>query len=320
MSDYAINAQNVTVKYGDFSALRDLTFLAETGKIIGLLGPNGAGKSTFVDAVIGARKVAGGTIRTLGVDPINDAAKLRPDVGIVLQSAGFPTGMKVRDILFSWRRYVPGMTKKDVLDIAERVNLKYLLDRPLSSLSGGERRRVDIAIALYGDPKLIVLDEPTTGLDPISRENVWDIIRSQRDLGATVLLTTHYLDEVEALSDSVSVIKQGHITATGTVDELAESVPSPRASSVAANPEVLNALANLLPQGADGISLKNGRLEWSSHEPARDLEAIYRTCADLGWQITDVRVEKPSLRAAYSALVGAKTPEDNIPVTKDDKR
>ncbi|MDF7664818.1 ABC transporter ATP-binding protein [Bifidobacterium sp. ESL0745] len=320
MSDYAINARNVTVKYGDFSALRDLTFLAETGKIIGLLGPNGAGKSTFVDAVIGARKVAGGSIRTLGVDPIGDAAKLRPDVGIVLQSAGFPTGMKVKDILFSWRRYVPGMTKKDVLDIAERVNLKYLLDRPLSSLSGGERRRVDIAIALYGNPKLIVLDEPTTGLDPISRENVWDIIRSQRDLGATVLLTTHYLDEVEALSDSVSVIKEGHITASGTVEELAASVPSPRASSVAASSEVLDGLANLLPQNGDGSSRKDDRLEWQSHDPARDLETIYRTCADRGWQITDVRVEKPSLRAAYAALVGATDSEDNIPITKDDKR
>ncbi|WEV41508.1 ABC transporter ATP-binding protein [Bifidobacterium sp. ESL0682] len=320
MSDYAINAQNVTVKYGNFSALRDLTFTAETGKIIGLLGPNGAGKSTFVDAVIGARKVSDGSIRTLGVDPIGDAAKLRPDVGIVLQSAGFPTGMKVKDILFSWRRYVPEMTKKDVLDIVERVNLKYLLDRPLSSLSGGERRRVDIAIALYGNPKLIVLDEPTTGLDPVSRENVWGIIRSQRDLGATVLLTTHYLDEVEALSDSVSVIKQGHITVSGTVDELAASVPAPRASSVAASQDVLDGLADCLPQHGDGASRKDGRLEWQSHDPARDLEAIYRTCADHGWQIADVCVEKPSLRAAYSALVGTEKSKNNIPATKDDKR
>lgn len=302
MPDYAIKAERVNVKYGDFSALNDLTFCAETGKIIGLLGPNGAGKSTFVDAIIGARRVAGGTIRTLGFDPIANARELRPNIGIVLQSAGFPTGMKVKDILFSWRRYIPSMTKEDVQAIAKRVNLSYLMDRPLSSLSGGESRRVDIAIALYGNPKLIVLDEPTTGLDPISRENVWDIIRQQRDSGSTVLLTTHYLDEVEALSDSVSVINHGHITASGTVDELAVSVPAPRLSSITADAEVMDGIGKILPADC-GAAYRQGRLEWQSSNPADDLAAIYRVCFERQWELRDVRVEKPSLRAAYSSLV-----------------
>ncbi|BDR52994.1 hypothetical protein KIM372_09010 [Bombiscardovia nodaiensis] len=302
MTDYAIRAEGITVQYGDFKALNDLTFFAETGKIIGLLGPNGAGKSTFVDTVIGARKAAQGSIRTLSFDPIAQAKELRPNIGIVLQSAGFPTGMKVKDILFSWRRYIPGMTKDDVLGIAKQVNLAYLMDRPLSSLSGGESRRVDIAIALYGNPKLIVLDEPTTGLDPISRENVWDIIRQQRDHGSTVLLTTHYLDEVEALSDSVSVINHGHITATGTVEQLAVSVPAPRLSSVSAQPEILQALTQLLPPESNPGYQQN-RLEWLSHNPASDMAAIYRACFEQHWEISDIRVEKPSLRAAYSSLV-----------------
>lgn len=313
MPDYAIEAEGVSVKYGDFSALNDLTFRAETGKIIGLLGPNGAGKSTFVDAVTGARRVAGGRIRTLGFDPITDARQLRPNIGIVLQSAGFPTGMKVKDILFSWRRYIPLMTKQDVQEIAKRVNLSYLMGRPLSSLSGGESRRVDIAIALYGDPKLIVLDEPTTGLDPISRENVWDIIRQQRDSGSTVLLTTHYLDEVEALSDSVSVINHGHITASGTVDELAASVPAPRLSSITAAPEIMDGLGKILPAGR-GAVYRQGRLEWQSNNPAEDLAAMYRMCFERQWELRDVRVEKPSLKAVYSSLVESKAA---LAVTKD---
>lgn len=316
MPDYSINAEGVTVKYGDFSALKDFTFTAETGKIIALLGPNGAGKSTFVDTVIGARKVSAGSIRTLGVDPVADAKELRSNIGIVLQSAGFPTGMKVKDILFSWRHYTPSMTKNDVRSIAERVNLTYAMDRPLSSLSGGEKRRVDIAIALYGKPKLIVLDEPTTGLDPISRENVWDIIRQQRDHGSTVLLTSHYLDEVEALSDSVSVIKQGHITATGTVDELAKSVPAPRLISIESNPAALATVTRMLPEDSDS-TCHDGRLEWQSNDPAKDLSTIYHVCFDKQWEITDVCVEKPSLRAAYGALVGQ---ESKTPLIKDEKQ
>lgn len=313
MTDYAIRAEGISVKYGGFTALNDLTFYAETGKIIGLVGPNGAGKSTFVDVVVGARRVASGIIRTLGFDPVDNARDLRSNVGIVLQSAGFPTGMKVKDILFSWRHYIPSMTKDDVLEIARRVNLAYLMDRPLSSLSGGESRRVDIAVALYGNPKLIVLDEPTTGLDPISRENVWNIIRQQRDHGSTILLTTHYLDEVEALSDSVSVIRKGHIAASGTVEELAVSVPAPRLSSMSADPDVLEGISKILPKNS-GCEYNQGRLEWWTPHPARDLAIIYRACFEQGWGISDVSVGKPSLRAVYPTLVGV---EDNTPAEKD---
>lgn len=248
--------------------------------------------------------------------PIAQAQELRPHIGVVLQSAGFPTGMKVKDILLSWRHYIPSMTKVDVTNIAKRVHISYLMDRPLSSLSDGESRRIDIAIALFGNPRLIVLDKPTTGLDPFSRENVWDIIRQQRDHGSTVLLIMHYLDEVEALSDTVSVINHGHITATGTVEKLATSVLTHCVSAVTAEPHILDSLATLLPPDSHP-NLTHGQLEWQTYDPAHDLAALYHTCFEQHWELSDIRVEKPSLRAAYASLVEA---EDSSLTTKDERR
>lgn len=302
MSDeLAVSARDITVKYGDFKALDGLDFEAEKGKVIGILGPNGAGKSTFVDVVIGARKAAGGTIRTLGLDPVSQAHALRPQVGIVLQSAGFPTGMKVRDILYGWRHYIPKMTKGDVMQIAKRVDLHYLMNRSLSSLSGGERRRVDIAVALYGNPTLIVLDEPTTGLDPISRENVWKIIRKQCDEGATILLTSHYLDEVEYLSDTINIITRGRITNSGTVSELANSVNAKRACAVIAGESVLERIQRILPSSK--ANLPDGRLEWFSENPLEDMQRIFDDPEIENWQLHDIEVEKPSLKASYAQLI-----------------
>lgn len=302
MTQPAIMLENVTVKYGSFEALKNVTFTVEERKIVGLLGPNGAGKSTLVDTVIGARRTATGIVKTLGVDPVTDAKLLRTRLGVVLQSAGFPVGMKVRDILFSWRHYVPKMSKQDVLKIAEDVHLTHVMNRPLSSLSGGERRRVDIAIALYGQPSLIVLDEPTTGLDPISRENVWDIIRRQRDNGTTILLTSHYLDEIEALSDTVSVIAKGQIRTSGTVVELAKSVKAPRMCSVYADEITLIRLSSILGKTYSPVR-KDHELSWLSTEPAEDFQKILAYTHENGLHIEDLSVEKPSLKAAYSLLV-----------------
>ncbi|MDO4913462.1 MAG: ABC transporter ATP-binding protein [Bifidobacteriaceae bacterium] len=304
MTEYAIEAIGVDVAYGDYTALKNLNFQAEAGKIVSILGPNGAGKSTFVDAIVGAHKIKSGTIRTLGLDPITQAKNLRRNIGVVLQSAGFPPGMKVKDILYAWRRYVPGMSKAEVNKIAEEIELIRLMDRPLNSLSGGERRRVDIAIALYGEPKLIILDEPTTGLDPMSRERVWDIIKHQRDKGATILLTSHYLDEVEYLADVVSVLKQGNISVTGTVDELARSVPSQRACSLSFGPSAAG-----ISFGELGVVSATGELAWSSLNPAADVERVLAIAKDKGLQVTDIAVEAPSLGAAYASLVAVEEKE-----------
>lgn len=321
MSELAIDARNVVVTYGSFRALNDLTFQAPYGQIVGLLGPNGAGKSTFVDTVVGAHRPVSGSVLTLGCNPVTQAHHLRSKLGVVLQSAGFPAGLKVKDVLYSWRNYIPSMSKRRVQEIADEVDITRLLNRPIHSLSGGEQRRVDFAIALFGDPKLLVLDEPTTGLDPSSRSRVWHIIEEQKAHGATVLLTSHYLDEIEQLCDQVSVIKNGRIEATGTPRELARSVISDRRCTVELarplkDPDLkdLGALGESLAACAELRTLTESRpapagqkpalYSWLSHDPPKDLRALIAFSDKTGNTVHDVSIEPPSLDAAYESLVG----------------
>lgn len=231
-NDSAIQTQDLCVKYKNFIALNNINFTAHQKEIIGILGPNGAGKTTLVDAIIGSCSPASGSVTTLGFNPISQAHLLRPHMGVVFQEAGFPPNMKVKDILYSWRNYIPHMTKEEVRDICAQVDILSFLNRSISSLSGGERRRIDIAIALYGHPQLLVLDEPTTGLDPVSRQAIWDIIKRQKEEGCTILLTSHYLEEIEYLADTIHILQHGKFTFSGTVQSLVTAAGLPKKCSV----------------------------------------------------------------------------------------
>jgi ABC-2 type transport system ATP-binding protein len=218
MSTLAIEVRDLRKTYGEFQAVRGIDFEVRRGEIFGLLGPNGAGKTTTVEILEGYRARTGGTVRVLDFDPGERPRELRTRVGIVLQSTGLYRHIRVREALEHFGAMYPH--PRDVGEVIELSGLTGKEQAMARTLSGGQLRRLDLALALVGDPELIFLDEPTTGFDPAARRHAWDTILSLRALGKTVLLTTHYLDEAQALADRVAIIKDGRILVEGAPQEL----------------------------------------------------------------------------------------------------
>jgi ABC-2 type transport system ATP-binding protein len=209
----AILVRDLHKSYGPNEAVRGIDFEVASGEVFGLLGPNGAGKTTTVEILEGYRTRTNGIVSVLGHDPQQRARELRARVGIVLQSTGMYRHIAVREAIEHWARFYPA--PRDVDEVLGLAGLTEKASAYTRTLSGGQLRRLDLALALVGDPELIFLDEPTTGFDPAARRAAWDVIRSLQDLGKTVLLTTHYLDEAQALCDRVAIVKEGRIVAEG---------------------------------------------------------------------------------------------------------
>jgi ABC-2 type transport system ATP-binding protein len=214
----AIEVSDLRKTYGEHEAVRGVSFEVARGEVFGLLGPNGAGKTTTVEILEGYRDRSSGDVMVLGQDPAERSRDLRQRVGIVLQSSGMYRFVTVREAVAHWAGMYP--SPRDVDEVIALSGLLEKQDARVRTLSGGQARRLDFALALIGDPELIFLDEPTTGFDPAARRQAWDTVRSLRDLGKTVLLTTHYLDEAQALADRVAIIKDGSILAIGPPSEL----------------------------------------------------------------------------------------------------
>src|SRR6478609_6622311 len=214
----AIEVHGLRKSYGEYEAVRGIDFAVGRGEVFGLLGPNGAGKTTTVEILEGYRTRDAGDVSVLGHDPQLRERALRERLGIVLQSCGFDRHLTPREMVAHWASLYPH--PRDPAEVIRLVGLEEKQDSIVRGLSGGQQRRLDLALALVGDPELIFLDEPTTGFDPAARRTAWGTIRSLRDLGKTVVLTTHYLDEAQELSDRVAIIKDGRILAIGTPAEL----------------------------------------------------------------------------------------------------
>src|SRR5262245_33445446 len=217
--DAAIEVQGLRKSYGSREALRGVDFTVARGEVYGLLGPNGAGKTTCVEVLEGYRSFDAGSVRVLGLEPGSRA--LRARVGIVLQACGTYPHCAGRGTVGHWGSFYPAPRAVDeVLSLAGLVDVASQRARVLS---GGQRRRLDFALALIGDPELVFLDEPTTGFDPAARRHAWEVVRALRDLGKTVVLTTHYLDEAQALADRVAFLKDGRVLAEWPPDSLGAS-------------------------------------------------------------------------------------------------
>jgi len=214
----AILVRELHKSYGDVQAVRGVDFEVQRGEVFGLLGPNGAGKTTTVEILEGYRERSGGIVSVLGHDPSSRPRALRERVGIVLQSSGTYRHLTVRELIAHWAGFYP--TPRDVDEVVELAGLRESRDVRARRLSGGQARRLDFALALVGDPELIFLDEPTTGFDPAARRAAWETVRALAALRKTVLLTTHYLDEAQALCDRVAILKDGRILAVGAPAEL----------------------------------------------------------------------------------------------------
>jgi ABC-2 type transport system ATP-binding protein len=217
-TDPAIQVSELRKRYGDYEAVRGIDITVERGEVFGLLGPNGAGKTTTVEILEGYRARTSGEVSVLGQDPADRSLALRRRIGIVLQSGGIYSHITPREALSHWASFYPH--PRGVQEVLDLSGLSEKADVRSRKLSGGQLRRLDFALALVGDPELIFLDEPTTGFDPEARRAAWETVRSLRALGKTILLTTHYLEEAQALADRVAIVKDGRVLAIGPPREL----------------------------------------------------------------------------------------------------
>ena len=214
----AIAVTDLRKTYGQREVLHGISFVVETGEVFALLGPNGAGKTTTVEILEGYRRRDGGDVRVLGEDPERARTDFRARIGIVLQSSAVYQLLSVREIVRLFAGYYPAPRRPD--EVIELVGLAEQRDSRVRALSGGQLRRLDLALALVGDPELVFLDEPTTGFDPAARRQAWETIRDLRSLGKSILLTTHYMEEAQRLADRVAILRGGEIVGTGSPGEL----------------------------------------------------------------------------------------------------
>lgn len=228
-----IDVRGLSRTYKKFTAVDGLSFTVAPGECYGLLGTNGAGKTSALEVLEGLAAPTSGTVEVLGGDPRRDRATLRPRMGIMLQHGGLPSGLTVRETMKLWAGTCSNPQPADAL--LDQVDLLHKADIKVGALSGGEQRRLDLACALLGGPELIFLDEPTTGLDPESRRNVWRLLRELKESGVTMVLTTHYLEEAEYLCDRLCILHRGRIELEGTLAELVET----RASEIVLEPALV---------------------------------------------------------------------------------
>ncbi len=230
----AIAVSDLRKAYGQREVLHGLSFTVETGEVFALLGPNGAGKTTTVEILEGYRRRDGGDVRVLGEDPERGGRDFKARIGIVLQSSAVYQILSVREIVSLFAGYYP--RPRPAAEVIELVGLAEKRDARVRTLSGGQLRRLDLALALVGDPELVFLDEPTTGFDPAARRQAWETIRDLRSLGKSILLTTHYMEEAQRLADRVAILRGGEIVGTGSPQELLSGQPPWRSATAATAP------------------------------------------------------------------------------------
>jgi ABC-2 type transport system ATP-binding protein len=274
----AVSVSELRKSYGEVEAVRGISFEIASGEIFGLLGPNGAGKTTTVEILEGYRERDAGSVTVLGADPARAGDSWREQIGVVLQSSAMYQTLSVAESLALFAGYYERPRAVD--EVVQLIGLEEKRDARVRTLSGGQRRRLDLGLALIGDPDLLFLDEPTTGFDPQARRRAWESISSLRSLGKTILLTTHYLDEAERLCDRVAVLRDGRIAAMGSPGELTGALPP-----------------------TEIRYRQNGReVVLRTDEPTRVLNELTQTALAEGRELEALEVRRPSLEEVYLSL------------------
>jgi ABC-2 type transport system ATP-binding protein len=290
----AIEVVDLEKRYGQVEALAGLSLRVERGEVFGLLGPNGAGKTTTVEILEGYRKPDSGSARVLGLDPITDGARLRPQIGVMLQEGGLYPGLRPLELLRSFAAFYPEPDEPERL--LEVVDLDTHLDVPIRRMSGGQQQRLALALALVGRPALLFLDEPTAGMDPHARATTWRLIRDLRDRGVTVMLTTHAMDEAESLCDHLAIVDRGRLVAEGSPAELTTGAVADDVRFVAAPGLDCADLAKVLGVATDAVR----EIQVGEYSIAAD--GAPELIADLAAWLRDHDVRLGQLRAGRRSL------------------
>jgi len=293
-----IDVRGLRKSYDEREVVHGIDLQVSRGEVFAFLGPNGAGKTTTVEILEGYRSRSGGEVSVLGLDPVDANHDWRSRIGLVLQSCTMPPELTVRELVQAYAGYYPH--PRGVAETIDLVGLGGHEDARTAQLSGGQLRRLDVALALIGDPELVFLDEPTTGFDPSARHHAWEVIANLQSLGKTIFLTTHYMDEAQALADRVAVIAAGRIVAEGTPQTLGGrdhalsdvSFTLPTGTSVVELPDQLVPIAEL----------RDGRVHVAAAEPARVLYALTGWALARGDDLRDLTVARPSLEDVYLKL------------------
>jgi ABC-2 type transport system ATP-binding protein len=298
-TDPVISIRALRKRYGQHEAVRGIDLEVRRGEIFAFLGPNGAGKTTTVEILEGFRRASDGQVEVLGADPWRAPAAWRERIGIVLQESEAEPGLTVWECLELYAGYYH--QPREVDETIALVGLSEQADERAASLSGGQRRRLDVALALIGDPELIFLDEPTTGFDPSARRAAWEVIAGLRDLGKTIFLTTHYMEEAERLADRIAVIAAGQIVAEGTPETLGgRQVAGARITFAlpdgTANVDLPASLAGRAEQNA------GGKVALASSSVTADLHALSGWALERGFELDDLEVRRPTLEDVYLDL------------------
>jgi ABC-2 type transport system ATP-binding protein len=294
-----ITVQGLHKSYGEFEAVRGIDLDVARGEIFAFVGPNGAGKTTTVEILEGYRQRTKGEVSVLGIDPAQATRSWRQRVGFVLQECRLTPELTVREAVAQYAGYYSA--PRDVEETVSLVGLEEKAEVRTSKLSGGQQRRLDVALALVGDPELLFLDEPTTGFDPAARRRAWDMIDSLGRLGKTVFLTTHYMDEAQALADRVAILARGEIVATGPPDELSAEGPS-EAVIAFSLPDGVEASA--LPDRVRAAAQVDGRaVTLTTDDPLPQLDELTSWAVARGGELPALEVRRPSLEDTYLRLV-----------------
>lgn len=318
-TDTAIDVVDLSCSYGDFEAVRGINLSIARGELYALLGTNGAGKTTTMETLEGHRAANGGSVSVLGFDPVADRSDLRPRVGMMLQESGFANDLTVEETIRMWLqlssspRAASSVRESTMAAVLKRVDLSDRATSRVVQLSGGQKRRLDLALAIVNEPEVLFLDEPTTGLDPESRQRTWEIIRELRRGGTTIVMTTHYLEEAEQLADRLAIMHAGRIAVEGTLSEMMLEQPT--------------RVSFRRPAGVDGADMERElrtaldprAMRWDESSTVRlevddahvSLRRLIGWADSHGHRLDELAVTGASLNEIFSRISGSDSTQEN---------
>jgi len=305
VSDSVISVRGLRKSYDELEAVRGIDLEVFPEEIFAVLGPNGAGKTTTVEILEGYRDRDAGEVSVLGVDPASPTPAWRERIGIVLQSTTLEPALSVRESLQQYAGYY--REPRDVDEVIELVGLGEQAGVRARKLSGGQQRRLDVGIALVGDPDLLFLDEPTTGFDPSARRQAWEMVAGLRELGKTVLLTTHYMEEAQFLADRVAIVSAGEIVALDTPENLGDRrrLPTTITFTVASGTDLSGVGTTGRPEASGQAEDGRVAVRVSTHEPVADLNRLTAWSLEGEIELEQLEVRRPSLEDVYLELTEA---------------